>query len=188
MASSLRLIVGLGNPGSEYAGNRHNVGFMVADRIASRSRIEMRIKGQSWVGWGKWRGRSLGVAKPGTFMNRSGDAVAELVRRHPLSPEDILVIVDDINLEPGRIRIRERGGSGGHNGIQDIIDTLDSDAFSRIRIGVGNDFGRGRQADYVLSDFDDEERTLIEPAIDRARDAALTFVSDGLTTAMNRFN
>lgn len=188
MASSLRLIVGLGNPGSEYAGHRHNVGFMVADAIASRSRIEMRIKGQSYVGWGRWRGHSLGVARPKTFMNRSGEAVAELVRRHPLSPADILVIVDDINLELGRIRIRERGGAGGHNGIQDIIDSLDSDAFSRIRIGVGKEFARGRQADYVLSDFDDEEMASIEPAIERARDAALTFVSDGLTTAMNRFN
>jgi peptidyl-tRNA hydrolase, PTH1 family len=188
MASSIRLIVGLGNPGPEYEANRHNVGYRVADAVAERTRIELRRKGQSMVGWGKWRGRPLGVARPLTFMNRSGSAVAELVRKRGLSPEDILIVVDDLNLDVGRLRIRGSGGTGGHNGLQDILDELDSDAFARIRIGVGSDFPRGRQADYVLSDFSEDELKLIEPVTERATEAALTFVSDGLTTAMNRFS
>jgi PTH1 family peptidyl-tRNA hydrolase len=121
-------------------------------------------------------------------MNRSGLAVEELLRRHRVEPQDILVIVDDIHLDTGVIRIRQKGGTGGHNGLDDIIDWLDTNDFPRMRIGVGNDFGQGRQAEYVLEKFSSDERTVIEPAIEKARDAALTFVTDGIVTAMNRYN
>jgi len=188
MAASKRLIIGLGNPGSTYEKTRHNVGFEVIEAIADRIKDPFRTKGQSKLAWGSWRARPFGVAMPQTFMNRSGLAVEELVRKNGLSPQDILVIVDDLHLSTGVIRIRQKGGTGGHNGLEDIADWLDTDDFPRLRIGIGNEFGRGRQAEYVLDPFTEEERALIDPAIDKARDAALTFVTDGITTAMNRFN
>ena len=110
------------------------------------------------------------------------------MRKNRLEPEDLLVVVDDINLSVGRIRIRERGGPGGHNGLEDIIDWLDSDRFPRLRVGIGSEFREGRQVDFVLSDFEDEEKELIDQAIIKARDATLTFVSDGIVTMMNRFS
>lgn len=188
MAASKRLIIGLGNPGSAYEKTRHNIGFEVIDAIADRIKEPMKTKGQSKVAWGAWRGRKFGAAMPQTFMNRSGLAVEELIRKNGLGPEDILVIVDDLHLPTGTIRIRGKGGTGGHNGLEDIADWLDTDAFARLRIGIGSEFGRGQQAEYVLEPFTDEERKLIDPAIEKARDAALTFVTDGITTAMNRYN
>lgn len=187
-SSKKRLIVGLGNPGEEYADTRHNVGFFVVDSLAERLNLVLKKKGSATLVWGKWKGRPVGLAKPRAYMNRSGISVEELARKNRLSPKDLLVIVDDINLPTGRIRIREKGGAGGHNGLEDIIDWLDSDAFPRIRIGIGNDFERGGQADYVLSTFDEAERPLIDEAVLRARDAALTYITDGIVTAMNRFS
>ena len=125
---------------------------------------------------------------PQTYMNRSGLALEEVVRKHRLAPQDIMVVVDDIHLDPGKIRIRQKGGTGGHNGLDDIIDWLDTNDFPRMRLGIGSDFGRGQQADYVLDRFSEEERALIDPVVEKARDAALTFVTDGIVTAMNRFN
>ena len=188
MAGSIRIIIGLGNPGATYEGTRHNIGFEVVETIAGHIGATWKTKGQSKIAEGRWRGRKLLLAAPETYMNRSGLAVEELIRKHRVTPQDILVIVDDIHLDTGVIRIRQRGGTGGHNGLDDIIDWLDTNAFPRMRIGVGNDFGQGRQAEYVLEPFTVEQRTLIEPAIERARDAALTFVTDGIVTAMNRFN
>lgn len=187
-SSKKRLIVGLGNPGEEYADTRHNVGFFVVDSLAERLNLVLKKKGSATLVWRKWKGRPVGLAKPRAYMNRSGISVEELARKNRLSPKDLLVIVDDINLPTGRIRIREKGGAGGHNGLEDIIDWLDSDAFPRIRIGIGNDFERGGQADYVLSTFDEAERPLIDEAVLRARDAALTYITDGIVTAMNRFS
>jgi PTH1 family peptidyl-tRNA hydrolase len=188
MAGSIRIIIGLGNPGSKYEGTRHNIGFEVVETIAGRIGATWKTKGQSQIADGRWRGRKLLLAAPETYMNRSGLAVEELLRRHRVEPQDILVIVDDIHLDTGVIRIRQKGGTGGHNGLDDIIDWLDTNDFPRMRIGVGNDFGQGRQAEYVLEKFSSDERTVIEPAIEKARDAALTFVTDGIVTAMNRYN
>ncbi|NQV73638.1 aminoacyl-tRNA hydrolase [bacterium] len=188
MAASKRLIVGLGNPGSAYDKTRHNIGFEVVEAIADRIKEPFTTKGQSRIAWGSWRGRPLGVCMPQTFMNRSGLAVEEIVRKSDLKPEDILVIVDDIHLDTGVIRIRGNGGTGGHNGMEDIADWLDTNQFPRLRIGVGNNYGRGQQAQYVLEPFTEEERLLIDPAIEKARDAALTFVTDGIVTSMNRYN
>ncbi len=189
MASAKRMIIGLGNPGAEYAGTRHNVGFMVVDAVAEKTRVTLAPeRGNALVGWGRWRSRPFGLAKPITYMNLSGQAVRGLVRRYALELRDILVVYDDVNLPVGKIRLRERGSAGGHNGVQDIIDRLGTDVFPRLRVGIGDDFPRGRQVDYVLSPFTAEQRPLIEEAILTARDAVLTFVSDGLTAAMNRFN
>ena len=186
---SKRLIVGLGNPGVEYERTRHNVGFMIADAVATRVRLDMRReRDQARSGWGRWRGHEIGVAKPQTFMNRSGLSVEALLRRYSLKPADMLVVVDDIHLPLGRLRLRPSGGSGGHNGLQDIIDWIDTDAFPRMRVGIGREFGEGEQADYVLSPFDDSETETVTELVDRGMQAALTFVTDNLQTAMNRFN
>ena len=197
---SARLIIGLGNPGVKYAGTRHNVGFDMIDRmiekvgltkdkgVMERAVEAVRTSGLYDAVAGKVRGRNVVLAKPTTYMNRSGSAVSKLMGRYHATEDDILVVLDDIHLELGTIRIKARGGSGGHNGLQDIIDTLDSDNFPRIRIGVGSSFGRGRQADYVLDKFTENERPAADAAVDDAVDAAVAFVTDGLTTAMNRFN
>lgn len=190
MASSKRLVIGLGNPGSEYEGTRHNVGFDIVDALAQKARISFKLDGRAdaMVGAGRVRGRPVILAKPLTYMNLSGASVKHLVRRFRLPSTEIMVIVDDVNLEPGRIRLRERGGAGGHNGIQDIIDQLGTTAFPRLRVGIGRDFERGGQSDYVLSPFSEEERPVMEEAVLRARDAVATFVTDGIVTAMNRYN
>ncbi|MDZ4702046.1 MAG: aminoacyl-tRNA hydrolase [Rhodothermales bacterium] len=189
MARSKRLIVGLGNPGAEYADTRHNVGFMVVDALAASTKIVLSMEaGPTLVGWTSLRGFSVGFAKPLTYMNRCGGAIKGLLRRHQLSPADMLVVVDDIHLSVGAVRIRQQGSAGGHNGVQDIIDSLQTNAFPRIRIGIGNDFPPGRQADYVLEPFDTSQAAAIETALGAAHDAARVFVTEGITVAMNRFN
>lgn len=189
MANAARLVVGLGNPGEEYEGTRHNVGFAVADALAAKGRAAFdRHEAQALLGWGSVRGRRFGVAKPLTYMNRSGQAVHGLARRYDLDPSEILVVVDDVALPPGAVRLRPHGGDGGHNGLHDIIERLGSDRFPRLRIGIGDDFRRGHQSDYVLSPFSAEEQPLIEEAVQHARDAAVSFIADGIEIAMNRYN
>jgi PTH1 family peptidyl-tRNA hydrolase len=184
-----RLIIGLGNPGDEYAGTRHNIGFEAIDALAEEYNVRLTQEGgHALAGRGSVRGRSVGLVKPVTYMNRSGTAVQSLVNRCGLQVSQILVIVDDINLPVGTVRIRQGGSAGGHNGIQDIIDRLHTNDFARIRIGVGNNFPRGRQVQYVLAPFPEEERTIMQEAVKTAAEAAVTFVTDGLITAMNRFN
>lgn len=189
MARANRLIIGLGNPGPDYEGTRHNAGFMVVDRIAELAGIPLKDEASaSMIGEGRWRGRPIALARPMTFMNRSGQAFQALRRRYGLRPLDILIIYDDIALPLGSIRLRERGGAGGHNGIQNIIDHLNSTDFPRLRVGVGDSFSRGGQVRYVLEPFLEEERSEVEKAIETAAEAALCFVRDGMLTAMNRYN
>ena len=190
MAGSKRLLIGLGNPGAAYEDTRHNVGFAVAEALAEQARAPFKHDGRAdaLVAEGRLRGRPVILAKPLTYMNRSGITVKHLLRRFGLEPTELLIIVDDINLKLGKLRLRERGSAGGHNGVQDIIDRLGTDAFPRLRLGVGSDFDRGGQVDYVLSPFTDAEQEAMEAAVVRARDAAVTFVTDGIVTAMNRFN
>lgn len=189
MPKPKRLIVGLGNPGPDYDGTRHNIGYEVADAVADHAGVTFEhARGDVFLGWGRVRSFPFGVAKPLTYMNRSGKAVKTLLGVHHLATQDMLVIVDDINLDPGRLRIRPSGSAGGHNGLQDIIDRLGHDDFPRLRFGIGSDFPRGGQVDYVLSRFAPEERPLIDEAVQRAREAAEAFVCEGVTTVMNRFN
>ena len=189
MASAKRLIVGLGNPGVEYEQTRHNVGFWVIDALAEKARAELKPdRGPAEAGCGRVRGRPLCLVKPMAFMNRSGAPLRHHMVRLRISSKDVLVVVDDINLDPGVIRLRQKGSAGGHNGVQDIIDILKTEDFPRLRIGIANNFERGRQAQYVLSVFDPEELQAIDEAVVRARDAAISFVCDGIVTAMNRFN
>ncbi len=201
MAGSKRLIVGLGNPTPDYDGSRHNIGFAVVDLLAEKTRTtfdesgmiqkaldRMKSTGLYMTASGRHRGRPVTLAKPLTFMNRSGKAVLRLKNRLGLDNQDILVVVDDIYLDLGTLRVRSRGGSGGHNGLQDIIDCLESDNFPRIRIGVGSTFSRGRQARFVLAPFDNGEKALADEIVGVACDAALTFVTEGIVPAMNRYN
>ncbi len=189
MPRSKRLIIGLGNPGAEYAGTRHNAGFMALDAVAEARSVTLEPDGgDALVGWGSHRGCPFGLVKPITYMNKSGDAVRRLQRKHGLDPAELLVLVDDLHLDPGTIRLRPGGGTGGHNGLEHITERLGTTDFPRLRIGVGGDFGRGRQVEHVLSLFDEDEKPLIEMAVNKARDAALCFVAEGVSVAMNRFN
>jgi PTH1 family peptidyl-tRNA hydrolase len=183
------LILGLGNPGPDYEGTRHNVGFEVVDRIAEvMSAGGWQEAASSFVAEGEWQGRRLALAKPLTFMNRSGQAYRALCRHYGLQPSEVLVVYDDLALPAGAIRLREGGSAGGHNGVQDIADRLNSTEFPRLRVGIGDSFPRGGQVRYVLDPFSEDQRPVMDDAVEAAAEAALVFFQDGLTAAMNRYN
>lgn len=183
------LIIGLGNPGSKYAGTRHNIGFEVIDRLADSMSVGLSSgKGPFHVGKGDHAGHSIYLIKPTTYMNNSGDAVQQALNWYKENAGNCLICYDDLDLEIGTIRLRPGGSAGGHNGIKDIIQKLGTNAFPRLRIGIGNDFPRGQQVRYVLSPFSDEERNVIDPALDKAVDAVFCYTSEGIEQAMNKFN
>jgi PTH1 family peptidyl-tRNA hydrolase len=183
----VKLIVGVGNPGRKYDGTRHNVGFDVVDLIAGRHRLDWE-SGPAEALIAKWRAASALLAKPLTFVNLSGAAVGELMRFYKVALEDLFVVVDEVNLELGRLRARPSGSAGGHNGLKSIIGVLGTQDFARLRVGVGRGDGRRDLADHVLSKFDPQERADITEAVGRSADAAELFVSDGIELVMNRFN
>ena len=186
--SARHLVVGLGNPGPEYAGTRHNVGFMVVDRLAGRHRIAIKSSQHgARVGEGVIADEPVALVKPLTFMNLSGRAVAPLANRHSLQPSNVLVVYDDADLPVGKIRVRARGSAGGHGGLKSIIAALGSSEFPRVRIGIGRS-SSGDLVDHVLSGFRGNERELIDLAIDRAADAVEHALTHGIEAAMNRFN
>jgi peptidyl-tRNA hydrolase, PTH1 family len=189
MPRSKRLIVGLGNPGAEYEKTRHNIGFEVAKALADRADVALQGgKHDALLGWGRWRSFPLGVLLPLAYVNRSGGPVRAVANQHDIAADELIVIVDDLHLDVGTLRLRPGGGSGGHNGLKDIAARLGTTHFPRLRIGIGNDYARGRQADYVLARFTEAQRATIDAALPTIVDAALTFVTDGIETAMNRFN
>jgi peptidyl-tRNA hydrolase, PTH1 family len=183
----MKLLVGLGNPGRKYAGTRHNIGFDVVDLVAGRHRLEWESAPADAM-LARWRAASVIVAKPLTFMNLSGGAIGELLRFYKIELPDLFVIVDDINLELGRLRARPSGSAGGHNGLKSIIDALGTEEFARLRIGVGRGDQRRDLADHVLAKFDPEERDEVAEATARAADAAELFVAEAIVPVMNRFN
>jgi PTH1 family peptidyl-tRNA hydrolase len=185
----MKLVVGLGNPGSRYAGTRHNVGFDAVDLLAARHGAQWSAAPRGIEALvAPWKMGGAMFAKPLTFMNLSGGAVVPLLQFYKIDPADLLVIVDEVQLETGRLRVRPSGSAGGHNGLKSVIGSLGSDAFARLRIGVGRGDSRRDLADHVLAKFDADERETIADAIGRAADAAEIFVSDGPAEAMNRFN
>lgn len=190
MARRKRVILGLGNPGARYAGTRHNVGFEVVDRIAERCKISLNpnLRTNAITGKGRWRGYTFVVAKPQTWMNRAGESARSLQRRMNLGLQELLVVLDDIHLPVGALRLRQGGSAGGHNGMQSVIESLGGENISRLRIGIGGDFERGGQSDYVLSTFNEEEKIIMDTTLNNARDAALMYVVDGIVPAMNLFN
>jgi len=183
----MKLVVGLGNPGRKYAGTRHNVGFEIVDVLAARHGLEWEGAPAEAV-MAKWRGAGALVVKPLTFMNLSGHAVGDLLRYFKIEVADLLVIVDEVQLELGRLRTRARGSAGGHNGLKSLIEQLGTDEFARLRFGVGRGDARRDLADHVLATFDKDEQPVVNEAIGRAADAAEVFVSEGIAPMMNRFN
>ncbi len=184
------LIVGLGNPGTEYEKTRHNCGFQAVDRLAQKLDCRMdRAKFQGLYGQTQYGGRKLFLLKPQTFMNLSGRSVLPLSAYFQIPPQRIIVLFDDISLEPGRLRVRKDGSAGGHNGIKSIIAELGSEAFPRVKIGVGAkphpDYDL---AAWVLSTFSASEEKALDPALDRAGEAALCIIDHGVPEAANRFN
>lgn len=183
----IELVVGLGNPGEEYAGTRHNVGFEVVDEVARRLRAGSWERRHSSDVAASTRGPRVWLAKPRTFMNRSGKAVASLLEGLGIPPSSMLVIVDDVDLPVGRLRLRPSGGPGTHNGLRDIVDAV-GPGFARLRLGVRGETPWHDLAEYVLSPFEEEERPAVEEMIKLAADAVTVSVFEGLGRAMNRFN
>lgn len=185
----MKLIVGLGNPGDEYARTRHNVGFMVADAFAEAHQITLnQTKFKAIIGKGVVGSEEVIIAKPQTYMNRSGESVSSLLSFFKLNPSDCIIICDDLELPTGKIRVREKGGHGGHNGLRSIIELTGSQEFVRVRIGIGRPAHQSQVSDYVLNPFSRDEKPLIEDAIERASRAVEAIVKDGVAMAMNRFN
>ncbi len=185
----VHLIVGLGNPGAEHRHNRHNVGFMVLDRLAERLGVKFqRLEFKALTTKGVYQGRTVLLAKPQTYMNLSGQAVGSLVRYYKVPLTHLLVVYDDVDLPLGTLRLRPGGGSAGQKGMLSIIERLGTQQFPRLRFGIGRPPGRMDAAAYVLQDFSPAEGQIVQPALERAVEAVLTFVSAGLEAAMNRYN
>ena len=185
----MKIIVGLGNPGARYAQTRHNVGWMVLDALADRLRTEFQPgRGDYYAAPGSWRGRKVVLVKPTTFMNNSGTAVRQVIKHYGGTPADVLIVVDEIQFPVGRIKLNASGSSGGHNGIDSVIRQLGTDAFPRLRCGVGNDFGPGQMVDFVLSGFSAEEELALADMVQAGKDAALQWLVEGTARAMNRVN
>ncbi len=183
------LIIGLGNPGREYRGTRHNIGFMVIDHLCKEMGSSMmRVQSKSLVAVGSLEGQRTILAKPQTYMNLSGQAVGGLVRFYKVPLEQIIVAHDDLDLPLGTLRLRPGGGSAGQKGMGSIIQQLGTQNFSRLRLGIGRPPGQMEPAAYVLQPFHREEMELVSQVLDRAVSAVRTFVREGLNAAMNQFN
>lgn len=182
------LIVGLGNVGAEYEGTRHNAGFMVVDALAKAADARWSLERHAYRTEVRHKGRTLVLIKPTTYMNLSGKAVKYWLQADKIDLANLLVVSDDIALPVGTMRMKKQGSGGGHNGLGDIEAALGTQAYCRLRIGVGNNFGRGHQIDYVLGRFDDEERAALEPVVDEACETIRCFATQGPDRAMNIHN
>jgi PTH1 family peptidyl-tRNA hydrolase len=181
-------IVGLGNPGRRYRGTRHNVGGDVVDRVAAKLGVRLADDGFARTARAHFGRAAVLLAVPETYMNVSGHAVADLSRRRRVRPENVLIIYDDLDLPLGRLRLKPGNGAGGHNGVRSIIEELGTKDFPRLRVGIGRPPAGVAPETFVLERFTPEERTVIDEAVERAANAALAVVSDGLEAAMNRVN
>ncbi len=185
----MKLIVGLGNPGIEYVDTRHNVGFAVVDLIAGTRRVRVnQWKYESLLGVCRLAGEEVVLLKPQTFMNLSGRAVYQAVKALGVNLADLLIIHDDLDLPPGRLRLRLHGSPGGHNGMKSILSCLGTDQFARLRLGIGRPEPGTDAADYVLRRFAKEEQTLIDRAVARAGDAVYCLTTEGMAAAMGIYN
>lgn len=182
------LIVGLGNIGEEYAETRHNIGFKILDAISKEEDFSFETAKLGDVGNFKVKGRSILCLKPSTYMNRSGKAVKYWMEKENIPLENLLIITDDINLSFGTIRLKTKGSDGGHNGLKDIQQHLLTTNYNRLRFGVGSDFGKGKQIDYVLGEWNVEERDALVKRYERIRELVRAFVLSGVNRTMNEFN
>ena len=182
------LIVGLGNIGDEYADTRHNIGFVAADALAMNFKTTFETRRLASVARMSLKGRTLVAIKPTTYMNLSGKAVRYWMQKEDIPKENILIIVDDLALPLGALRLKLKGSDGGHNGLISIIETLETNEFSRLRIGIGNDFAKGYQVDYVLGRWTAEETKVLIPRIEITVELIKSFVLAGAARTMNDFN
>lgn len=182
------LIAGLGNPGVDYKNTRHNIGFKILDALAEPSNIFFEADRYANKAVVKHKGRSLVLIKPTTFMNLSGKAVRYWMEKEKIPLERTLICTDDLALPFGKIRLRGKGSDGGHNGLKNINEVLNTQAYARLRFGIGNEFSKGRQVDYVLGEWSEEENETLTERIDICRQAILSFVSAGLGRTMSDFN
>lgn len=183
------IIIGLGNPTREYEATRHNIGFDIITRISDDYHIPLDFKKHKAIcGKGFIEGEKVVLAKPQTYMNLSGESVRELVDFYKVTPEQIIVIYDDISLEVGQLRLRKQGSAGGHNGIKSILNHLGTQEFSRIKVGVGDKPKGWDLADYVLSRFSEEDQSVIRDSMKKASEAVKTIIKDGMESAMNLYN
>jgi PTH1 family peptidyl-tRNA hydrolase len=186
---SLTLIVGLGNPGKEFSTHRHNVGFQVVDALASAHGLAFsRRKGRARVAEGRIKDRCVVLAKPQTFMNQSGRSVRRLSQAYKIPPERTLVVYDDLDLPLGRLRMRPEGGSGGHRGMRSILESMGTQGFARLRVGIDRPPGRMDPADYVLEAFGKDQQALVDEVLPKAVMAIECWLEEGIVAAMDRFN
>ena len=189
MATDMYLIVGLGNPGPQYANTRHNIGWMVVERLAAQHRLSFdRLQFKARVAAGSLADRRVVLAKPLTYMNLSGEAVGPLMRFYKIPLERLLVVYDEIDIPFDTLRLRPEGGAGGHRGMRSIIQSLGSQQFARLRVGVGRPPSGWEAADHVLAPWTKDEAALVPALIERAALASETWLTEGILTAMNRFN
>jgi PTH1 family peptidyl-tRNA hydrolase len=182
------LIVGLGNPGRKYRGNRHNIGFMAVDALAAAYKIESsKVQNKAIVGNGRIQNQNVIIAKPQTYMNNSGDSVGPLARYYKVPPENVLVVYDELDLPFGTIRLREKGGAGGHNGMRSVINHL-GENFPRLRLGIGRPPGQMPVPAYVLQDFSKDDLPLLDDVLAEAVRAIETYLREGIHLAMSRHN
>ncbi len=182
------LVVGLGNPGAEYFNTRHNIGFEVLDFLAEKASATFSLDRLGHISRIKIRGKQVILLKPNTYMNLSGKAVNYWLQQESIPLANLLVVTDDLALPVGTIRIRLKGSDGGHNGLKSINETLNTSDYARLRFGIGNDFPKGRQADYVLEAWNDEQKPIIELKTIKAAEAITHFIGAGPVFAMNQFN
>ncbi|MBA3704433.1 MAG: aminoacyl-tRNA hydrolase [Bacteroidetes bacterium] len=182
------LIVGLGNIGDEYANTRHNIGFMILDNLAKKNNLKFTSDRLAAVAEYKFKGKTLILIKPSTYMNLSGKAVNYWLQAEKISKENLLIVTDDIALPFGTLRMKGKGSDGGHNGLKNIQETLATSDYARLRFGVGNEFSKGRQVDFVLGKWTDEELKLLEPRIILAEEMIQSFSSIGLQRTMTAYN
>ncbi len=181
------LIVGLGNPGAEYVGTRHNTGYMVLDAFAEASNTAFEDRRYGFVAETSLRGRKLFLVKPTTFMNLSGNAVRYWMQKENIEQSRLLVVVDDLSLPLGTLRLKANGSNGGHNGLGHIQQLIGQN-YARLRMGIGNEFSRGQQIDYVLGRFAEDEQKLLQPALETAVEVIKSFVLGGIDVTMNQYN
>lgn len=182
------LIVGLGNIGAEYEETRHNIGFKILDHLAEQESFAFESSKLGAVGTFKHKGKSVLCLKPSTYMNLSGKAVKYWMEKENINLENVLIITDDINLPFGTLRVKTKGSDGGHNGLKDVQNVLQTSQYNRFRFGVGADFGKGKQVDYVLGEWNDEERKALPERFKIASDIIRSFVFAGIKNTMNQFN
>jgi peptidyl-tRNA hydrolase, PTH1 family len=182
------LIVGLGNMGPDYDGTRHNIGFDVVDHLAGQQDVVFKNDTLGDLARFKHKGRTFILLKPSTFMNRSGKAVRYWLQKEKITQDRLLVVVDDLNIDLGSVRLRGKGSPGGHNGLKDIDQMLGGNKYARLRVGIGSDFGRGQQVDFVLGEWEPEEQEALQEVIEHSGKAVLAFGTIGLQHTMSAFN